>query len=85
LGNNILDAALDRSAPRRLLKISLPNLGGIEKVADREYHTIVPEYGQPDVYHDHKDCREGKKIKPEHITWGRGTGRRLCEVCQRMP
>jgi hypothetical protein len=51
----------------------------------REYHTVLTEYGQPDVYHNHPDCSEGKKIKPEHVTWGRGTGRRLCEVCQGKP
>ena len=55
--------------------------------AGREYHTVIPAYGprEQNVYHNHQDCREGKKIRPEHITWGRGTGRRLCEICQGMP
>jgi hypothetical protein len=50
---------------------------------DPEYHTILPEYGprEVDVYHNHNDCSEGKKIKQEHRTAGKGTGRRLCDVC----
>jgi hypothetical protein len=53
---------------------------------DREYHTILPEYGprEATVFHNHNDCLEGKKIKEEHRTYGRGTGRRLCDVCASM-
>jgi hypothetical protein len=51
---------------------------------DAEYHTSRLEYGprEQNVYHDHNACREGSKIKLEHRTLGRGTGRRLCEICQ---
>jgi hypothetical protein len=50
---------------------------------DPEYHTILPEYGpgEANVYHNDNNCSEGEKIKPEHRTPGKGTGRRLCEVC----
>ncbi len=53
---------------------------------DPEYHTVLPEYGprEANVFHNHNDCYEGKKIKPEHRTRGRGTGRRLCEICEGM-
>jgi hypothetical protein len=46
------------------------------------YHTITPEkpYGQHDVYHDHDDCPEGRKI--ERKNWRPGMdGRDRCEDC----
>jgi hypothetical protein len=54
--------------------------------ADREYHTILPEYGprEASVFHDHNDCLAGKVIKEEHRTYGRGTDRRLCDLCASM-
>lgn len=49
-------------------------------MADTYYHTV--EEGAPHVYHDHKDCPDGEKIKPEHWRSGKGIDRRLCEVCE---
>jgi hypothetical protein len=53
---------------------------------DPEYHTILPEYGprEANVFHNHNDCLVGKEIKEEHRTYGRGAGRRLCDVCASM-
>jgi hypothetical protein len=45
------------------------------------YHSISPE--DSDVYHDHSDCYEGQKIKPENRAPGED-GRRRCQVCQGM-
>lgn len=39
---------------------------------------------EQNVYHNHSICTDGKKIKPEHITWGPGVGRRVYEICQAM-
>jgi hypothetical protein len=44
------------------------------------YHTS--KTGAPHVYHTYKDCPEGKKIEKMHYVAGRGTDRRLCEVCE---
>lgn len=46
------------------------------------YHTITREYPEQvrEVHHDHDDCYEGKKIKPEHLLNGDG-GKRRCSVC----
>jgi hypothetical protein len=43
------------------------------------YHTSQPE--MPNVYHDHSDCEDGKRILPQHRVSGTG-GRRRCDVCQ---
>jgi hypothetical protein len=53
---------------------------------DREYHTTLPEYGprEASVFHNHNDCLAGKEIKEEHRTYGRGTDRRLCDLCASM-
>jgi hypothetical protein len=78
--------------PAKAASLSLPSVDwGVRIIAgkeinmatDPEYHTILPEYGprEVDVYHNHNDCSEGKKIKQEHRTAGKGTGRRLCDVC----
>ena len=49
------------------------------------YHTNSPEYPPEhrEVYHDHDDCFEGKKIKPEHREPGTG-GKQRCKVCIRL-
>jgi len=48
------------------------------------YHTSRPEDPpEHDVYHNYKDCLEGMKIKPEHLTPGKA-GRPRCDVCKRM-
>jgi hypothetical protein len=52
---------------------------------DALYHTTTPEY-PPEVrecHHDHNDCFEGKKIKPQHRVSGAGKYR-LCKVCEKM-
>lgn len=54
-------------------------------VTDPPYHTDSPEY-PPEVrecHHDHNNCYEGKKIKPEHRKSGDGH-KRLCKVCATM-
>jgi hypothetical protein len=43
------------------------------------YHSDSPEDKQ--VYHDHDDCWEGKKILPHHLQPGQD-GRPRCDVCQ---
>jgi hypothetical protein len=53
------------------------------KVAPYHTSTWEPAYGQPNVHHDHDDCKYGKAIRPEH--WRSGTGgHRLCENCQTL-
>lgn len=49
------------------------------------YHTNSREYPEAvrECHHDHDDCYEGKKIKPEHKLMGDG-GKRLCKVCERL-
>jgi hypothetical protein len=67
---------------------------------DSEYHTVLPAYGprEQNVYHNHNDCYEGRRIKQEHRTPGRGTAplvptgplaprrgpRPLCDICAGM-
>lgn len=48
------------------------------------YHTILPERPpERDVYHDHDNCPDGRRIKPEH--WKSGTaGRPRCKECQKL-
>jgi hypothetical protein len=49
------------------------------------YHTDSKEYPEAvrEVHHDHDDCYEGKKIKPQHYQTGTGN-KRLCKVCEKM-
>jgi hypothetical protein len=49
------------------------------------YHTDSREYPEAvrECHHDHNDCYEGKKIKPEHRKDGDGH-KRLCKVCEKM-
>jgi hypothetical protein len=49
------------------------------------YHTDSPEEPPEhrEVYHDHDDCYEGKKIKKEHKEKGTG-GKLLCKVCKKL-
>jgi hypothetical protein len=49
------------------------------------YHTNSREYPEEvrEVHHDHDDCYEGKKIKPQHRMAGTGN-KRLCKVCEKM-
>lgn len=45
------------------------------------YHTILKESPpERDVYHDHDDCPDGKRIKPEHKAAGTD-GRPKCDAC----
>lgn len=45
------------------------------------YHTILKETPpERDVYHDHDDCPDGKRIKPEHWASGKD-GRPRCDEC----
>ena len=52
---------------------------------DPLYHTDSREYPEEvrECHHDHNNCYEGKKIKPEHHKDGDG-GKRLCKVCATM-
>ena len=54
--------------------------GTMSKVA--AYNTSSPEYlpQHREVYHDHDDCSDGKKIKREHREPGTG-GKKRCKVC----
>ena len=48
------------------------------------YHTTSPEYPpkERNVYHDHDDCPDGKRIKPQHKVPGTA-GRPRCMECIR--
>lgn len=49
---------------------------------DPAYHTNSKEEppGHREVHHDHNDCYEGKKIKPQHREPGTA-GKPRCKVC----
>lgn len=49
------------------------------------FHTNELEYPPEhrNVYHDHDDCFEGKKIKPQHRVSGTGSKPR-CKECVRL-
>lgn len=52
-----------------------------------EYHTESPEYPlkQREVYHDHDDCADGRRIKTLHRKPGRGfPPRRRCDECIKL-
>jgi hypothetical protein len=51
----------------------------------KPFHTNSTEYPPEhrNVHHDHDDCYEGKKIKPEHRVGGEG-GKPLCKVCTKL-
>ncbi len=51
----------------------------------KPYHTETPEYPPEHrrVYHDHDDCPNGRRIKPEHRQ--PGTGNKLrCLECEKL-
>jgi hypothetical protein len=47
-----------------------------------QYHTNSEEYPPKDreVYHDHEDCPDGKRILPKHRLEGTG-GKPRCKEC----
>jgi hypothetical protein len=48
------------------------------------YHTTTPEGDDPghrDVYHDHDNCSDGKRILPQNKVSGTG-GRPKCDECK---
>lgn len=49
------------------------------------YHTNETEYDSEhrNVYHDHDDCRYGKRIKSEHRVRG-SDAKPLCRECMRL-
>ena len=50
------------------------------------YYTITPESGEPrhrDVYHDHDNCSDGRRILPKHKVRGMG-GRTKCDECKSL-
>lgn len=49
------------------------------------FHTNSPEYppSHREVYHDHDDCADGKKIKQIHRVQGTGNKKR-CSVCVKL-
>ena len=49
------------------------------------YHTNSTEYAPAhrNVYHDHDDCPDGKRIKPEHRLSGTGN-KQCCKECIRL-
>jgi hypothetical protein len=51
----------------------------------KEYHTDSKEYPPEhrEVYHDHEDCKDGKKILPEHRKTGTG-GKVRCKECIKL-
>ena len=55
------------------------------KAKDPAYHTNSPEYAPKhrNVYHDHNDCPDGKRIKPEHRVNGNG-GKPRCDECIKL-
>jgi hypothetical protein len=53
---------------------------------DAPYHTNSPEYPSKhrEVHHDHNNCPDGKRIKPEHRVPNVG-GKPLCKECAQLP
>ena len=48
------------------------------------YHTVTEEEpDRRDVYHDHDDCPDGMRIKPENRRPG-DAGRPRCDECKRL-
>jgi hypothetical protein len=49
------------------------------------YHTTTPEDGvhHRNVYHDHDNCPDGKRIKPQHRVSGTGN-RPRCDECKKL-
>ncbi len=49
------------------------------------YHTSSHEYPPKhrEVYHDHDDCPDGRRIKREHKEQGNG-GKKRCDACIRL-
>ena len=49
------------------------------------FHTNSPEYPpkQRNVYHDNSECKDGKRIKPEHRRRG-ADNRPRCDECSRL-
>ena len=49
------------------------------------YHTNSKEYPEEvrEVHHDHDDCKDGKRILPQHRERGDGNKRR-CKECIRL-
>jgi hypothetical protein len=48
------------------------------------YHTSRPETGgERDVYHDHSDCPDGRRIEPQHFRTGTA-GRPRCKECIKL-
>ncbi len=49
------------------------------------YNTSSPEYPPThrEVYHDHDDCPDGKKIKREHRQSGKD-GKKPCKECAKL-
>jgi hypothetical protein len=50
-----------------------------------KYHTDSPEYPPEhrEVYHDHENYPDGKRIKPEHRKPGDG-GKPRCKACIKL-
>lgn len=49
------------------------------------YHTNSEEYPpkERNIYHDHSDCPDGRRIRPEHKRTGTA-GRPRCDACIRL-
>ncbi len=49
------------------------------------YHTIEPEYGprERNVYHDHDNCPDGRRIKLAHKRPGTAN-RPRCDECKKL-
>jgi len=49
------------------------------------YNTNSPEYPPEhrSVYHDHDDCKDGRRIKSQHRVVGTG-GKKQCLECLRL-
>jgi hypothetical protein len=54
-------------------------------IACDPYHTNSPEYPPEhrEVYHDYMDCKDGKRIKPDHRLEGKG-GKKRCKECIKL-
>jgi hypothetical protein len=50
------------------------------------YHTNSPEYPPKhrNVYHDHDDCPDGKRILDRHRITGSTGGKPRCDECIRL-
>jgi hypothetical protein len=68
-----------------MLQISL-RIRSTKMAKTAPYHTNSPEYPPEhrNVHHNHDDCPDGKRIKPEHLIKNDTGGKPLCKECNKL-